>query len=306
MKEKGQVFTTDMIFALLLMVTCLTISGQAYDIATGHATSYTQRYTLERETHDAADILIKTPGKPANWKDEVENLETLGLVSGSDNSARVNRVDLTKFYKLSRLIENEPIDNSIKQFFGGTTNFDMKIKENETTHAHFWPGWENENKPGAENSLEIASASRIVYGAMVEARAETNPFTLRGTPPGDNKIIEFWVGENETETYEWFLFCENKVPKQKKPTQVFYGVNKGGKVPGGPKIVTGGDYPDNVRIDNRLIEGQKNYVEVSTSPNHKEDIKIYVAIRPADGKQKITPDSVDTGPLRFQVRIWRD
>jgi len=298
------VFTTDMIFALLLMVTCLAISGQAYDMATGHAKNYTQRYELEREAHDAADVLIKTPGIPADWKWGGENIESLGLAgTGADNNPKANKLDLHKLHRLSQLIKTENIDNSIKRIFGGTKNFDIKIKENETTHIHHWPGWDNENKSGAEDSLEIASASRIVYGSLVGVRDKTKPFTLVGEPPEDNKVIEFWVGENEPEMYEWYLFCENK--GEKSPPTVFYSVNVDGTP--GPKIVEGGKYPDNVRIDNRLIEDNLNYVQVSTQKGNKwDDIKIWVAIRPTNSNIKITPDTLDPGPMRLQVRIWRD
>lgn len=135
MKEKGQVFTLDMLFAIVLVASLLSVSGQALRLSSGHARSYLTRYSLEREANDAADILVKSPGTPIHWENEVENLETPGFANVKEDSTKAvpNSVNITKLARLRELTKDENWDPSqdetraIMKLFGGTDKFEIKI-----------------------------------------------------------------------------------------------------------------------------------------------------------------------------------
>ncbi|MEN4006420.1 MAG: hypothetical protein PQ964_03570 [Methanobacteriaceae archaeon] len=78
--KQGQAFTLDVMLALVIITIIIGISADAIDIASYKATDYGARFSLERVTNDAADMLIKTPGSPVNWEvDVVGRTRTPGL-----------------------------------------------------------------------------------------------------------------------------------------------------------------------------------------------------------------------------------
>ncbi|MGB9936194.1 MAG: hypothetical protein ACPK7O_00595 [Methanobacterium sp.] len=78
--EYGQAFSLDLMLALVLITIILGVSADTIDIASFKSSDYSARFSLERVTTDAADILIKTPGSPDNWeKYSANNFITPGL-----------------------------------------------------------------------------------------------------------------------------------------------------------------------------------------------------------------------------------
>ncbi|KXB00101.1 hypothetical protein AKJ48_03300 [candidate division MSBL1 archaeon SCGC-AAA261O19] len=129
MKERGQVFTLDMLFALVLVGAFISVSGQAYELTTGQTRSYSTRYSLERTANDAADTLVKSLGTPDNWEDNLESLETPGLAKADANNNPVqNEIDIRKLANLRDLCRwaNWPVE-PVSWLFGGTDNFEVRV-----------------------------------------------------------------------------------------------------------------------------------------------------------------------------------
>lgn len=79
MNDRGQVFTLDMFLALTLTALFVTYSGLAIEQTRRQAELYQQRYSMERTANDAADVLVRTTGRPVNWSDNWNALELMGL-----------------------------------------------------------------------------------------------------------------------------------------------------------------------------------------------------------------------------------
>lgn len=62
--DKGQVFTLDIMLALVLIAIIMGVSADTIDMASYKISGYTSRFSLERITNNAADMLVKTPGSP--------------------------------------------------------------------------------------------------------------------------------------------------------------------------------------------------------------------------------------------------
>ncbi|MDD3984807.1 MAG: hypothetical protein PHY59_02715 [Methanobacterium sp.] len=69
MDGRGQVFTIDVMLALILLTVIIGISADAMNIAGNKLYDYSTETSLNRIANNIADILINTPGIPENWED---------------------------------------------------------------------------------------------------------------------------------------------------------------------------------------------------------------------------------------------
>lgn len=316
MKNKGQVFTTDMIFALILVAALLSISTQAYGIASEGMRSHSTRYSLERMTNDVADVLVKTAGDPIDWEIQAENLETLGLAKiGRENKARRNTLDMHKFSQLGNKIKEEPIDESIKEFFGNSTKFDLKTRSDENIFTHIWPGWGSEDSPGAENSLEIATVNRIVYGRPIDVRVETPPREPPEPPVAVLDNENFWIGPNELEAWDWYVYVENTMPPSPNPPNVRITINSDPSSAGlgdfnfgpGKRDVPGYAWLEDegeITVGEQLEENSWNFISIAAEAPQTE-YKVYVVVLPPDEDPENIPEMLERRPLILRVRVWR-
>lgn len=67
-EEEGQAFSLDVMMALIIITVIMGVSANAMDMVSYKAQDYSSRFSLERATTDAADILIKSPGSPEDWE----------------------------------------------------------------------------------------------------------------------------------------------------------------------------------------------------------------------------------------------
>ncbi|KXB05698.1 hypothetical protein AKJ50_00235 [candidate division MSBL1 archaeon SCGC-AAA382A13] len=134
MKEIGQVFTTDMVFAFLLVAAFISISSQAYGIASGQIRGHSSRQALERQANDIANALIKTAGRPRNWENNLGELETLGFTKiDESNNPILNYIDFRKVGRLATTIhennwdpKNKASNKSIIESFGDNNKQQQK------------------------------------------------------------------------------------------------------------------------------------------------------------------------------------
>jgi len=137
MKERGQVFTLDMLFALVLVAAIVSVSAQAFEFASGQSEGYSTRYSLERVANDAADVLVKTLGRPHGWENDATTLETLGLAEENDGEAAQSILDVRKLGGLRELCRAENWDpaksevQAIMSLFGGSEDFEIVVTSAE-------------------------------------------------------------------------------------------------------------------------------------------------------------------------------
>ncbi|WP_414469882.1 hypothetical protein [Methanobacterium sp. ACI-7] len=100
--ECGQAFSLDIILALVLITVILGVSADAIDIASHKSSDYSARFSLERVTTDAADMLIKTSGSPDNWEIYSDISATPGLadISPETKIAIPNTLSMKKINSL--------------------------------------------------------------------------------------------------------------------------------------------------------------------------------------------------------------
>ncbi|KXA94790.1 hypothetical protein AKJ65_03430 [candidate division MSBL1 archaeon SCGC-AAA259E19] len=178
MREGGQVFTFDMLLALILIMLIVTTSGLAITMARKQGSEYVSRYSLERTASDAADVLVRSPGEPDTWQENPQELEVPGVAKLEKDTGEAipNRISGPKLAQLRDMMrgsnwnpENDSIQ-AIMGLFGKTDKFEISIWSGDNQIAKIWPGWDEEENSGVENSLEVAVAERLALGRYGDLR----------------------------------------------------------------------------------------------------------------------------------------
>jgi hypothetical protein len=326
--SRGQIFTLDMLFALILVTLIIGCSGQALEQITANAVSYSNRFSLERTANDAADVLVKTVGIPYNWEDNVGTLETLGLTEMDEFTGKPvqNNLNFWKIAQLETLCEStnwnpsKPEVNAVREFFGGSSNFEIRVIDENSDYVlwDIWPGWDN-GSSGVENSLEVAAVRRAVLVAYGGIRYDTgqifghkqggNPgkpedwgpfwFTIL---PGELKLYDFYIiattdGSNGIQSVDMWV----DKPEQGNSDYHYTPQSQG------PEItlpnVQGGLQ---VNLPGRLYEGL-NYIWLKTvsQPGTWVDVRI-VLVPHGTPLHNFNLASIQNGvPFVFELRLWR-
>ena len=106
---RGQAFSLDVLLALVVVVVVIGVSASAVDLVSYKIQDYSSEHSFERVTGDTADILIKTPGSPADWESyDCGDSVTPGLaeVDAETCSTMPNTLSMGKISKLSSNYEN--------------------------------------------------------------------------------------------------------------------------------------------------------------------------------------------------------
>ncbi|KUO39749.1 MAG: hypothetical protein AVW06_00230 [Hadesarchaea archaeon DG-33-1] len=234
MNQRGQVFTLDMLFALILVTLVIGCSGQALEQMTGRAGGYLMRFSLERVANDAADVLVKTVGRPFNWDGSIGTLETLGLAEIDEFTGKTlqNRLKVGKLGQLKILCKStnwDPSKPEVKaamEFFGGSSNFEIRVFDGATQNVlwHIWPKWDIESS-GVENSLEVAAVRRAITVSYGEIRAYSGKLRrVFGMP----EVYTFWfeILPGELEVYDWYMIADTTDPQRERIEAVMLYINR--------------------------------------------------------------------------------
>lgn len=110
--NKAQIFSLDVLLALIIIAVILGISADAMDMVSYKAQDYSSRLSIERITADAADTLIKSSGSPDKWEEyEIKGDTVPGLAKKEVDQTVPNTLSFVKILKLK--------DNYAPLMYGG-------------------------------------------------------------------------------------------------------------------------------------------------------------------------------------------
>ncbi|MEL7670509.1 hypothetical protein [Methanobacterium sp.] len=99
--NKAQIFSLDVLLALIVITVILGISADAMDMVSYKAQDYSSRLSLDGITTDAADMLIKSSGSPDKWEDYGIKSDTVpGLAKREAGHTVPNTLSFIKILKL--------------------------------------------------------------------------------------------------------------------------------------------------------------------------------------------------------------
>lgn len=160
--ERGQIFTLDLLLALIPITLLVGYSALAITQMDVKLQTVLSNYALERITNDAADVLVKSPGDPIDWVNEEVEDRVVGLATYKDNEIIGHVLDLEKINAL----REEDIAKLVD-----TSNYYLVIA-NKTT---FW----NWGEPPHESVGQLAVAKRaIAIGQNITTDLAPLNFTL--------------------------------------------------------------------------------------------------------------------------------
>jgi len=232
-KDRGQVYTLDIFFALALAALLVGYSGLALEQARKQTDEYMLRYSLEQAANDATDVLIKTIGRPNNWWENFPSLETVGLAQNdfSDNPIP-NALSVTKFENLRQLCKNVNWNGypnaaqAVMSLFDNSDKFEiLLIDENkgENIWPPIYPMWDIKNASGAESSLNVTVVKRLI-STNVKTENSIENLTHINTPPV--YIMYFTIKPGELDTHDWYITLTRHLPPPPVQPEIRVWVNR--------------------------------------------------------------------------------
>jgi hypothetical protein len=161
--SKAQLFTLDLLLALIPLTIALGISASAISGMSIQLEDYIIFYSEQRVSSDVSDVLTKSPGEPHDWT--ISNIQTLGFAThlgewgcgtGLSNSTLVNLLDTDKLTSFQTNPTGPGISASLQNVSSGKS---IRIVVTNTTDTlvdvmGYYPGgvWTVTNNSATINS----------------------------------------------------------------------------------------------------------------------------------------------------------
>ena len=162
-KLKAQLFTLDMMLALIPLTIALGVSASAISGLSSQILSFSYFYSTEQVAVSAVDTLIKTPGDPPDWNQSyIPEFKSIGLAQHSyieiyrDTRTVSNALDRYKLVALHLNRSNPHIIEAMKKLAGGK-NIAI-ISESPDAELNFSVAWYKQSNGSwatTDNSAEI-------------------------------------------------------------------------------------------------------------------------------------------------------
>lgn len=124
MDRRAQLFTLDLLLALVPLTIALGMSANAISGVAAQIYQYAETYSDMRKANDAMDALIKSPGVPVDWELDVSSLQIVGIAAWDSTKGKPisNYIDAWKLY----LLNNSDVKPKLDELLG-TTNYNLSI-----------------------------------------------------------------------------------------------------------------------------------------------------------------------------------
>ncbi|MFH0861669.1 MAG: hypothetical protein V1875_01445 [Candidatus Altiarchaeota archaeon] len=102
--RRGQAFSADLVVGVVLSILALGLLSAAWGIGKVRLDETEHMRALEDKANRISNLLVKSPGIPPDWEDDVSNVSVLGL-AGSDRRLSEGKVEALKLLGEPRLRE---------------------------------------------------------------------------------------------------------------------------------------------------------------------------------------------------------
>ncbi len=311
----GQVLSLDLMLGFVLITVIVGISADAMDIASYKMQDYSSRTSMERVTTDAADILIKSSGSPANWeKYSIGQATVPGLAKRDFQTGRTvpNTLSIQKIFKLRENYDNLIYGQILPYGFNSSM---MLYSSNDS----FTPISIMNNTPPADvyevtvvNRTVILDFMRlkvIIYNNMHKGNAsiekcpnpDHKPYNSSGKP--EWHCSHFNMTGEELNSSDFYLITRGDVSSSAR-----WVIDKADK-----QNNTGNSFNHNpILVNDKITELMGNntksvlWLHIITSGTPENSYDCYIVSVP----RRTTSDMVDikyldSGPWFFVLRVWR-
>ncbi len=205
--KKAQLFSLDLMLALVPLTIALGMSANAMSGVVNQMQEYSDWYSAKDRVDDAADVLIKTSGVPADWNDTLAPT-VLGLAVYTESEGTEPMfMDEEKFRAL-----NSTYDTAIPSLLGGEVSYYnlsvVGISENLT---NFSTSVVNGTRADASNiyvseRLAFYEFARYMGNPIINVsryQANSTYVCYNGSEP--TFYVNFTVGAGDTADYDYWI-----------------------------------------------------------------------------------------------------
>ncbi len=216
MNNKAQLFTLDLLLALVPLTLVLGMSANAIAGVTTQIQDYSTTYAFYVRTNDALDVLVKTSGVPVDWEDS-GNISLVGLAAwdSTNNKPISNYIDAWKYYSLN----SSDLVNLLS-----TSNYNLSIYlYNISSYNISNFSLPNYGAPVPANATEITSVERIALidnMLAIKSASPTGLTNINNTERGGGAIEtcdsgegSLFLSQGEVDTMQfWFYMTFSPSP----------------------------------------------------------------------------------------------
>jgi hypothetical protein len=191
MDDKGIIFTTDLLLALIVVTMAIGMTINLFDNLNYQIQDFTGRQSLDKTVNDAADYLVKSSGNPEYWEVSIDAKDLPGLTFLSGVSPSTNpATNLLDPQKISALNGTPGLISNLVH----TTNYDLLITPADPSSTIDPIHISSPNPTTAlSNAKEIAVANRTVVYPNIISPVQFNHL---------NHINP--VHQSDTDAYIWY------------------------------------------------------------------------------------------------------
>lgn len=242
MDDKGLVFTTDVLLAIIIVTISLGMMTNQLDIMNYQIQDFTLRGGLEQQVNDAADYLIKSPGSPSNWENQSSSSTLPGLAVMDRGYPVANFLHHKKISKLEKY--PNLLYNLVK-----TNNYQLRITSIENGSDIVPPM--GSTPPAVAKEIAVANRTVMLMPGETLFRmfdlTHINPghpsndtgylwYSKAGNPPiyvGPGNVTtaldensSVYITQTDLDTYDFYILVESN----SGVTSVNYGFTDGDAV----------------------------------------------------------------------------
>jgi len=156
MQKKGQLFTMDLLLALVPMALVLGVSANAMSGVVTQMQDYVHVYSMNRIANDAADILVKTAGDPVDWN-STNSPDVVGLAKYEDGAVVPHFLDDAKVGQFSSTYLGDLLGPSFSYY-----NLTM-----EGIGVEFFRSWGGGSSSSASDIMVAKRVARLEVGKIM-------------------------------------------------------------------------------------------------------------------------------------------
>ncbi|WP_414468745.1 hypothetical protein [Methanobacterium sp. ACI-7] len=203
MDNKGFIFTTDLLLALIVVTLAIGMTINQYESLNYQLQDFTFRQSLDKNVNDAADYLVKNTGTPKNWEKSANPpsnyLPGLAMVDrassaqGDDNVFAVsNYLDNKKMVAIKHLQDENkyPVSKLVN-----TNNYYLKVVALDSPYKYLELGQDPSTLNPSPKEIAVANRTvSLIPGTVLlqmSDLAHMNP-----SNPGNSPLVWYYKENN--------------------------------------------------------------------------------------------------------------
>lgn len=313
-ENEGQALSLDLMLGFVIMTVIIGISADAMDMASYRMQDYSSEASLEKITTDAADILVKSSGSPANWEKCSFNQNTVPGLAKRDNVTGKTIPNTLSIQKINRLKENYDAliyDKILPRGF----NSRMLLYPSNDSLA---PITIMDTKTPPAN-CDITAANRTVLLDFMDVKVAIYNNTHKGNLSGKKCPNPDHSVNNSYGKHEWAC-CNFNVTREELVSSDFYLITSGSVSDSARWAIDKANgcngtenqfYPAPILVNDKLTYALGNYskanlwlhIRTTGTPGNSYDCYI-VSVPKGTTSEMVNIKYLDSGPWFFVLEVW--